>query len=127
MIIYYDGDCALCHSIVHFILRIDRNSVFRFAPLSHLKKENQHNFPDSLVLENNGEYYFEGKAILGILKRLSWQWRFLGSFLNLFPLAILDQTYRLIANNRKRWTLKNKRVWPIIPAELRNRIQIIQS
>jgi len=63
VIIYYDSHCALCHGAVQFILNVDRNSVFWFAPLSQLENRHQFNFPDSLVLEKNGKYYFEGKAI----------------------------------------------------------------
>ncbi|HIN03082.1 MAG TPA: DUF393 domain-containing protein, partial [Candidatus Marinimicrobia bacterium] len=41
-------------------------------------------------------------AVLEILKKLSWRWRFLGMILNLIPLFLLDKAYRLVANNRKR-------------------------
>ena len=125
MIIYYDSHCALCHGAVQFILKVDRNSVFWFAPLSQLENRHQFNFPDSLVLEKNGKYYFEGKAILEILKKLRWQWRLLGKCLNLIPLVILDQAYRFIANNRKRWELKNGMPCPIVPVELRKRVEVM--
>ena len=124
MIIYYDSHCALCHGAVQFILKVDRNSVFWFAPLSQLENRHQFNFPDSLVLEKNGKYYFEGKAILEILKKLRWQWRLLGKCLNLIPLVILDQAYRFIANNRKRWELDVEKSCPVIPIELRHRLGI---
>jgi predicted DCC family thiol-disulfide oxidoreductase YuxK len=125
VIIYYDSHCALCHGAVQFILKVDRNSVFWFAPLSQLENRHQFNFPDSLVLEKNGKYYFEGKAILEILKKLRWQWRLLGKCLNLIPLVILDQAYRFIANNRKRWELKNGMPCPIVPVELRKRVEVM--
>ena len=125
MIIYYDSHCALCHGAVQFILKVDRNSVFRFAPLSQLENRHQFNFPDSLVLEKNGKYFFEGKAVLEILKKIGWQWRLLGTLLNLFPLVILDQAYRFIANNRKRWELKNGMPCPIVPVELRKRVDVM--
>ena len=124
MIIYYDSHCALCHGAVQFILKVARNSVFWFAPLSQLENRHQFNFPDSLVLEKNGKYYFEGKAILEILKKLRWQWRLLGKCLNLIPLVILDQAYRFIANNRKRWELDVEKSCPVIPVELRHRLGI---
>ena len=119
-VIYYDGHCALCHGSVQFILKIDRNSVFRFAPLSQLENRNQFNFPDSLVLEKNDDYFMEGNAVLEILKKLSWRWRFLGMILNLIPLFLLDKAYRLMANNRKRWRM----VCPVVPIELGQRIGI---
>ena len=125
MIIYYDSHCALCHGAVQFILKVDRNSVFRFAPLSQLENRHQFNFPDSLVLEKNGKYFFEGKAVLEILKKIGWQWRLLGKCLNLIPLVILDQAYRFIANNRKRWELKNGMACPIVPVELRKRVDVM--
>jgi len=123
-IIYYDSTCALCHSAVRFILRTDQKGVFHFSPLSQLPHEIPSNLPDSLVLEKNGEYYFEGKAILEILKKLRWQWRLLGKCLNLIPLVILDQAYRFIANNRKRWELDVEKSCPVIPIELRHRLGI---
>ena len=125
MIIYYDSHCALCHGAVQFILKVDRNSVFWFAPLSQLENRHQFNFPDSLVIEKNGKYFFEGKAILEILKKIGWQWRLLGTLLNFFPLVILDQAYRFIANNRKRWELKNGMPCPIVPVELRKRVEVM--
>ena len=32
-IIFYDGDCALCHRMVQFILARDSKFLFSFAPL----------------------------------------------------------------------------------------------
>ena len=123
-IIYYDSNCALCHSAVRFILRTDQKSVFHFSPLSQLPPETLINLPDSLVLKMNNEYFVEGKAVLEILKKLSWGWRFLGTCLNLIPLVVLDQAYRFIANNRKRWELDVEKSCPLIPVELRERLGI---
>ena len=33
VLLIYDGTCGFCHGAVRFVLRHDRKSVFRFAPL----------------------------------------------------------------------------------------------
>ena len=33
MIIYYDGKCALYHTAVKVVLKLDNKKIFRFLPL----------------------------------------------------------------------------------------------
>ncbi len=52
MIIYYDGKCALCHTAVKVVLKLDNKQVFKFSPLS-LLENNQKEIPDSIILNFN--------------------------------------------------------------------------
>ena len=82
------------------------------------------NLPDSLVLKINNEYFVEGKAVLEILKKLSWGWNFLGWILNLLPLSFLNHGYKIVAKNRKRWELDVEKSCSLIPIKLRQRLGI---
>lgn len=104
-VIYYDSTCALCNSAKRFILKTDKKRVFRFSPLSQLPNISNKNLPDSLALQKDDEYLTEGAAVLKILDQLGLHWKFFGILLRLFPISFLDQIYRIVARNRKRWNL----------------------
>jgi predicted DCC family thiol-disulfide oxidoreductase YuxK len=120
MIIFYDGECALCHSVVKFILKLDIYKNFKFSPLALLKLEN-YNYPDSLVLKINDKFYFEGEAIIRILFNLSIIGKILGLPLRVMPIKLLNIFYRIVAKSRKRWKINDKSQCPIIPEHLKDR------
>ncbi|MFL2983565.1 MAG: DCC1-like thiol-disulfide oxidoreductase family protein [Candidatus Neomarinimicrobiota bacterium] len=47
-IIYYDGECSLCHFAVIFILKIDSKNKFFFSPLSKINNDKRK--IDNLIL-----------------------------------------------------------------------------
>lgn len=124
-VIYYDATCALCHSAVRFILRTGKKGVFHFLPLSQLPNISRKNLPDSLVLLIDGKYFTEGAAVLKILDQLGLHWKILGMLLRLLPVSFLNQIYRFVAKNRKRWELNSEKVCPVVPAELRGRMGVV--
>jgi predicted DCC family thiol-disulfide oxidoreductase YuxK len=118
-IILYDGVCGLCNRLNQFVLRRDREGIFRFAwlqsPLAarilaqhganpqdldtvyvvlnhHLTKEAQ---PDELLLPRSD-------AVIFVLKRLGGIWKVLGLFVQLLPRHLRDWGYRIVARNRYR-------------------------
>ena len=121
-IIYYDSQCGLCNITVRLILHIDDKKKFCFSPISLLfeKKKNM-NCPDSIILSINNKLYFEGRAIIGILKNLDFGWRLFGKLLEYIPIVLIDKTYRIIAINRKRVMFNKKKSCYNIPYSLRNR------
>ncbi|MFC2049126.1 thiol-disulfide oxidoreductase DCC family protein, partial [Chlamydiota bacterium] len=97
-VIFYDGECPLCNRAVRFILSVDREEKFYFAPLNGKTAEQKlaHFFLknpelDTLVLLQNYEtahekLMIEGKGALRILWLLGGTYALLGllSFLPSF-------------------------------------------
>ena len=48
-VIYYDGECGLCHLAVRFILRVDSKGKFYFSPLSNLDNNLKYPTPHATV------------------------------------------------------------------------------
>lgn len=106
-IVFYDGECGFCARSVGWVLRHDRNHVFRFAPLQGSTAERligrAEGTPDtwSMILYDDEGRFDRSTAALRILRRVGW-----GGFLPALGLAIpkflRDPFYRLIAKVRYR-------------------------
>lgn len=116
-LVLYDGVCGLCNRSVRFLLRMDKNEIFSFAPLqgSTVKQFSQeHNLtidlprhPDTIILvtkDSSGApvCYYRSDAILEICRRLPPRWRWL-YFLKFIPSWLRDWVYDFIAARRYRW------------------------
>ena len=105
-IVLFDGVCNFCNFWVNFLIRRDKNDLFRFAALqSENAKELKSRFkidisnPDTLFLIVREKVYIKSTAALMVCKELN------GMIKILFPLIILpvffrDFIYDLIAKNR---------------------------
>ena len=110
MIILFDGVCNLCNGAVNFIIKHDKNDIFRYASLQSnigkkltLERNIDTSQLDSIILINPGTaYYHKSTAALQIAKRLSGILPFLSIFLVL-PNAFRDWVYDIIAKNRYKW------------------------
>ena len=91
-VIYYDGECGLCHLAVRFILRVDSKSNFYFSPLSNLDI-NLKNI-DSIILKKDNKVFYEGMAIIMIFQNIDNNWNYLAKVLKLIPINVLDKAYR---------------------------------
>lgn len=127
-ILFYDGDCGLCHRAVLFTLKRDRKGLFAFAPLQGetvatlLDEASRAALPDSLVLrEPAGELRVKSAAVVALLKRLGFFWKALGAALWIIPRPMRDFGYDLVAKVRHRLFRKPEGACPIVPAELRER------
>ena len=110
-VIFYDGECPLCHRAVRFVLAADRKKQFYFAPLkgetakkelSELRLENPD--LDTLVLLQNYQsgdkkIEIEGRGALRILWLLGGKYALVG-WLSFLPSVLFDAVYRLIARYR---------------------------
>ena len=112
-VIYYDGECGLCHLAVKFILRVDSKSKFYFSPLSNLDY-NLKNI-DSIVFKKGGKVFYEGQAIIMIFENLDNNWNYLAKVLKLFPVNVLDTAYRWVSRNRAKVSVKKVSSCPIVP------------
>lgn len=109
-IILFDGVCNLCDSFVQFVIRRDRNDMFRFVPLQselgekilqHIGVDRQR--VDSMILYEPGVAYFhKSNAAIEIAKSL-------GGFLSLttifkiLPNFARNGIYDYVAKNRYKW------------------------
>lgn len=109
-LIFFDGNCPLCHRAVRFVLHEDKNKIFGFAPLQgktalrELTPELRKGNGDTMVLLQNYGADIEttlirGKAAFRILWLLGGGWALLGS-LSFLPSFLFDLVYRLIAKYR---------------------------
>lgn len=123
-ILLYDGVCGLCNRMVQFILRRDRDGIFRFASLQRALASRvltRHGAsaadldtvyvvvpvdPTKASLSGEGRQaevlLARSDAVLFVLRRLGGVWRFGALLLQLLPRALRDSGYRLIATNRYR-------------------------
>lgn len=108
-IILFDGVCNLCNSSVTFIIKRDKNDVFRFAALqettgmSLLKKHHIDTAKtDSIILIEQNKAYTKSTAALRIAKNLSGAYPLLYAFI-IVPRPIRNWVYDYIARNRYSW------------------------
>ena len=114
-IIFYDGHCNLCNGFVNAIIKLDKKSIFLFAPLNgnhakNLLKKNKikNTTIDSVVLFNNNSISYKSKAVIEILISLGGIYRVL-VMTKIIPRAILDWLYDIVAKNRYSWFGKHDR------------------
>jgi predicted DCC family thiol-disulfide oxidoreductase YuxK len=109
VVVYFDGECALCHSSVDFIIRHDPNAEIYFASLQSAKGRSalvqlgmSLESLDSIVLQEGVRYSVRSTAVLRIAARLSGAVKLL-SWLRFLPLCLRDPVYDWIAQHRYRW------------------------
>lgn len=108
-VILFDGVCNFCNSIVNFIIKQDRNKIFKFAALQSdagQKLLQQYKLPtkdfDSFILIDDGKVYKSSTAGLKLYNKLPWYWKWSQIFW-IVPKFIRDAIYNVIANNRYKW------------------------
>ncbi|SEO23293.1 Predicted thiol-disulfide oxidoreductase YuxK, DCC family [Flavobacterium sp. CF108] len=109
-IILFDGVCNLCNGAVQFIIKHDKNDIFRFAALqSDLGKEicnyigvDQTKI-DSIILYNpDVAYYYKSSAVIEIANDLGGFYSLLSVF-KILPEKLRNYIYDYIAKNRYKW------------------------
>jgi predicted DCC family thiol-disulfide oxidoreductase YuxK len=113
-ILLYDGTCGFCNRLVQFILRRDRNAMFRFASLQSpfaariLTRHGanpttldtvyvvlNYELPDEPLLSRSAAAVF-------VLDHLGGFSRLAGSLLRFLPKFLRDAAYNTVARNRYR-------------------------
>ena len=118
-VIYYDGECGLCHLAVRFILRVDSKNNFYFSPLSNLDI-NLKNI-DSIILKRGNKVFYEGMAIIMIFENIDNNWNYLAKVLKLIPINVLDTAYRWVSRNRAKISVKKVSSCPMVPSYYQKR------
>jgi len=130
-LLYYDGDCGLCHRAVRFVVARDPDGVaFRFAPLggatfrARVPEARRASVPDSLVVERaDGVLLFRSEGFAHVLERLGGVWELLGRALRRVPEPLRDAAYDFVARHRSRWFRAPTAQCPVTPPELRARFE----
>lgn len=125
-IILFDGVCNLCNGFVQFVIKRDKNAVFKFASLqSETGQEvlRKYNLPidelTSVIYVQNENVFLRSEAALRIASQLDGIWK-LSKILLVFPTPLRDFVYNLVAKNRYR--IFGKRDECMLPtAELKSR------
>ena len=115
-LILFDGVCNLCNRSVQFIIKRDKEKLFRFASLQSAygqKILQQFNLPydnfNSFILYQNGKIYTKSTGALKMFEQLSgWKWV---KIFWAFPRFIRDAVYNLVAKNRYKWFGKKEECW----------------
>jgi len=114
-ILLYDGVCGLCNRLVQFILRHDREGVFRFAWLQGatagpiLERHGASSAElDTVYVVVNYELPEErllarSEAVMFVLKELGGRWRVAEFFLRLVPEFLRNAGYNFVARRRYRF------------------------
>jgi predicted DCC family thiol-disulfide oxidoreductase YuxK len=108
-VVLFDGVCNLCNKTVQFILQHDKMQAFTFSCLqsdfgrlvtadSGLGGQ----FPDSVILYENGQLYTRSCAIIRIAEILGG-YSVLTAGLHIIPKGIRDAVYNFVARHRYRW------------------------
>jgi len=109
-IILFDGICNLCNGFVQFVIKRDKQDVFRYASLQseigqHLISERNIDCKiiDSVILiDPEVAYYSKSDAALQIARHMKG-YRLLSKVLNLIPRGLRNIVYDLIAKYRYSW------------------------
>ena len=127
-IIFYDGECALCHRFIKFVLRHDEKVEFYFSPLQGetIKKlvaaDQLKSLPDTVVVRAfAGELFLKSDGTIYVLKRLGPISRATAGFLSIIPRFIRNFGYDVIAAVRKKIFGTKTDYCPLVPSELRER------
>ncbi len=109
-IILFDGVCNLCDASVHYVIKNDKNDLFRFvalqsdlgqAILKHIGINPIH--IDSIILyEPEVAYYYKSSAALEIAKGLNGIFT-LATLFQIVPTGVRDFIYDFVAKNRYKW------------------------
>ncbi len=126
-IVYYDGECGLCHAWVQFVLAFDRKELFSFKPLQSLPldapaRRLQPGELRTIVVETkSGEMLVRSDAALYILRGCGGVWRVCAFLSSLAPKMIRDGIYSIVASLRKHLVKEPSDLCPVVPEEQRKR------
>ena len=113
-IVLYDGVCGLCNRLVQFVLKNDRNDVFRFASLQSKLAEQilvRHRLrSESLetvyVVLDYGlaeeRVLSRLQAVVYVLQQLGGPLTYVSALLRVLPAPVQNFLYGLVARNRYR-------------------------
>ena len=116
-IVLFDGVCNLCVGSVQFIIRHDRERVFRFASLqSEVGRALSHHHDivaeklETMVLVADDAAYTRSEAAIRIACEFGGLWT-LTRVVRLIPMPLRDAVYDWVARHRYRWFGSTTECW----------------
>ena len=107
MVLFYDGDCGLCHRCVAWASARDRRGRVRFAPLqgetyASLEVPRPTDLSTLVALDDRGLHVLSG-AVVALLRAIGGVWTIAGALLRLVPPPLRNAGYRFVAGRRLGW------------------------
>lgn len=107
-IVLYDGVCGFCNGVVQWLLRVDRDGAFVFAPLqgstaAQLRAAHAE-MPtdiDTMVYVEDDVVYLRSRAFFQAVRHLPAPWSWF-RFFAVFPRFLTDGAYNAVAAVRYR-------------------------
>ena len=128
-VLYYDGNCAMCHGFVRFLLAEERSGTLRYGPLQggHFRESVPESvragLPESLILRmNDGALHARSAAVIEIMRNLGGWWSVVSNFLRLVPRPLRDAGYDMVGALRYRIFGRAPEACPLIMPQLRRRM-----
>lgn len=106
-ILFFDGVCNLCNSLIDFIIRWDKKGVIKVASLQgntakRILPSKYTEALDTVVLYQNGEIYTKSNAVIKVLMHLHFIFYPLALFF-IIPSFMRDPLYNLVSRYRYKW------------------------
>jgi predicted DCC family thiol-disulfide oxidoreductase YuxK len=126
LLVFFDGECGLCHRFVARTARRDAAGAVRFAPIGRetwrARCGDAPAPPDTVVvLQPDGVRLIRSEAVLAVLRALGPAGAREAALLALFPRPLRDFGYRLVSAVRRRVFRRPDGPCPLMPPELRGR------
>lgn len=127
-VLFYDGNCAMCHGFVRFLLAEERSGSLRFAPLqgasfTKIPEAQRANLPKSIVLDaGDGVLSTRSTAVVHILLNMGGLWTLFGALLWCVPLPLRNLGYDMVGAIRYRIFGRSNGLCPIVSPQLSKRL-----
>lgn len=119
-IIFFDGVCNLCSSLVQFVIKRSKKGTFIFGSLqgkagTAFIQDNSIEISaasgyTTIFYLDKGKVYTKSSAILRICRNLNRPWSWLYAFI-IVPKFIRDFFYGIISKYRYNWFGKKEKCW----------------
>ncbi len=109
LIVFVDSQCVVCNGLVEWMLKKDKEKLFKFAGLNSdyfQKLKTEHaltDVPDSVVLYDKGELFYKSDAVLRMFRKLGFPWSWIHSAGRWLPKKWSDAIYDWVARHRYAW------------------------
>lgn len=112
-VVFFDGVCGLCNSLINFLITRDRKHCLRYAPLqgetaARLLPESERRDLRYMLFQDEQGLSRKSTAVSRMLCHLGGVWGLLGRVLWAIPRPLRDWGYGIVARNRYRWFGKHE-------------------
>lgn len=113
-VLLFDGECNLCHGLVRFLIRADRQGKILLATVQSVEGQailDWLGLPtdrfDSIVYLEQGQHWLRSAAFFQALHQLGWPFRLL-ALARFLPSRLSNAFYNMVASNRYRLFGRNQ-------------------